>query len=423
MASINSLLKEVLIEIKPSKEELKNIGKTLAICRKKIDGNIQNRKINAEVFIGGSAAKGTLIKKDYYDIDIFLRFDKKYKDEILSDLTEKAIAGIKNTRIHGSRDYFRIKSGGNLFFEVVPVKRITNPREAENVTDLSYSHVNYIKKKIKSQKLLDEIRLAKAFCYANNAYGAESYVSGFSGYAIELLVYHYKGFLKFVKAMTQIKEKTIIDIEKHHKNKSRIMMDLNEAKLKSPIVLIDPTHWQRNVLAALSAETLKNFQKPCRDFLRKPSINFFRKKSVDIEKLRKSAHGKGYEFLALKITTSKQEGDIAGSKLLKFYRHFRSQLEKFYDINENGFEYKDGKSALCFLSVKIKPWILAQGPMVSDKKNVARFRSAHRTVFIKNGRLYSKEKIKTDLKSFIQLWKNKNIKKLKEMSITNLEFV
>ncbi|MEK6897382.1 MAG: nucleotidyltransferase domain-containing protein [Nanoarchaeota archaeon] len=425
MVKINSILKEVLTEIKPSEKELKYIEKTLSIYREKIKRNIQNRKINAEVFVGGSTAKGTLIRKDHYDIDVFLRFDKKYKNEALSDIAEKAIAGIKNTRIHGSRDYFRIKAGGNLFFEIVPVRRITNPREAENVTDLSYSHVNYIKKKIKSQKLLDEIMLAKAFCYANNAYGAESYVSGFSGYGLELLIYHYKSFLRLIKEIakmnTDFNNKIVIDIEKHHKNRGRVLMDLNEAKLKSPIVLIDPTHRQRNVLAALSRETLENFQNECKDFLKKPEKEFFIKKSFNVKEKKKLADGKGYDFASLKTTTNKQEGDIAGSKLLKFYRHLRSELEKFYDIKESGFEYKDGKSALCFFSVKRKPWILVQGPKIDDKNNVARFKSAHRTVFTKNRRFYSKEKNNLSLKSFAQLWKKKNIKKLREMSISKLE--
>ncbi|MBD3252791.1 hypothetical protein GF386_03610, partial [Candidatus Pacearchaeota archaeon] len=54
------------------------------------------------------------------------------------------------------------------------------------MTDLSYFHVNHILKKIKKNKnLSDEIRLAKKFAYSQNCYGAESYIHGFSGYALE----------------------------------------------------------------------------------------------------------------------------------------------------------------------------------------------------------------------------------------------
>lgn len=425
--NVNSVLKEVLMEIKPSKDELQEIETSLKEFLKKLERNKNKLKINADVFVGGSAVKGTLIKKDPYDIDIFIRFDKKYKDETLSDLTEKVLSGIgsKITRIHGSRDYFKIRAKENLFFEVVPVKRIRNPKEAENVTDLSYSHVNYIKKKIKSEKLLDEIRLAKAFCYANNSYGAESYVQGFSGYGLELLIYHYGSFLKFVKEIAKMKiddnNKIVIDIKKHHKNKSYVLLDINAAKLKSPIVLVDPTYKQRNVLAALSEGTFRNFQKICQEFLKKPTKEFFVKKAVNIKKLKEDAYKKDLEFALLKITTNKQEGDIAGSKLLKFYRHLKSEMEKFYDIKNTGFEYKSGKIARCFFGVKRKPWILVTGPQVNDKENAERFRLKHRKILIKNNRLYSKHEVTFPLKRFLQNWRYENRKKMRDMDISGLK--
>ncbi|MCX6749750.1 MAG: nucleotidyltransferase domain-containing protein, partial [Candidatus Pacearchaeota archaeon] len=345
--NINSVLKEVLLLAKPSEKEMKEIKEKLQNFLKKTEQSKRKCRINADIFVGGSFAKKTIIKKDSYDIDIFIRFDKKYKDELLSNLTEKMLAGERAVRVHGSRDYFKISTSNNLFFEIVPVKFVKNPKEAENITDLSYSHVNYIKRKVKSERILDEILLAKAFCYANGVYGAESYVSGFSGYALELLIYHYKGFIKFLKEITKvnIKNKIIIDIEKSHKNKNHILIDINEAKLKSPIILIDPTYKQRNVLAALSEETFKNFQKSCTAFLKKPSIDFFRQKVINIEKLKKEAKNKGYEFILLQLTTAKQEGDIAGSKLLKFHRHLKDELSKFFDIKAKGFEYSNKKTA------------------------------------------------------------------------------
>ena len=102
-------------------------------------------------FLSGEFCEEHYNKKDRYDIDIFVRFDKKYLKQNLSDLTEKIIgkANGKNKveRIHGSRDYFKIVVGKNLFFEIVPVLKINHPKEAENVTDLSYFHVNYAKRK------------------------------------------------------------------------------------------------------------------------------------------------------------------------------------------------------------------------------------------------------------------------------------
>ena len=420
----NSVLEKVLERIKPSKEELKEIDDSVREFIGKIEKNKKRFKVHADVFVGGSSAKGTLIKKENYDIDIFVRFEKKHEKENFSDLTEKLLSGIKKERIHGSRDYFKIEVGKGVFFEVVPVKKIRNNKESENVTDLSYFHVNYIKKKLKG-KTLDEVRLAKAFCHATSCYGAESYIRGFSGYAIELLINHYGSFMKFVKAMKEVKpgEKFIIDTEKLHKNKNAILMDLNSAKLTSPIILIDPTHKQRNALAALSEETFRKFQNACRSFLKNPTEEAFNEKNVDFESMEKMARKKGYDFVLLEAKTGRQEGDIAGSKLLKFYNHLTKETSKSFEIKKQGFEYKGKKTAKLAFVGKARKGIIARGPEIKDAKNVKQFKMHHKKTFIKGNRIYSKENINLGLKDFITRWKNSNTDRIKEMFILDLKIV
>ena len=275
---INSILAEVLERVEPSQEELKVINESLEDFLEKVEKRIKVLKINAEVFVGGSFAKNTVIKKDYYDVDVFVRFDKKYKDDKISELTKNLLKNIKGISvIHGSRDYFRVKVNSYFFIEVIPVTKVVKSSEARNITDLSYSHVKYINKKVKNKKILDEIKIAKAFCYANNCYGAESYINGFSGYGLELLVYHYGSFLKFIRAISKISvnKKEVIDLEKYYRNKPTVLMDVNSSKLQSPIVFIDPTYKQRNVLAALSDETFEKFKKDCKKFLKTPLIKSF----------------------------------------------------------------------------------------------------------------------------------------------------
>ena len=421
---INFILKEVLQRVEPSEEELKIIEGSLHGFLNQLNKKLRISKINAEIFLGGSFAKGTIIKKDGYDIDIFVRFDKEHKENELSRLTGRILRGIKNSSlIHGSRDYFRVNVSKNLIFEVIPVRKIKNPKEAENITDLSFAHVNYIKRKLKNKKLPGEIRLAKAFCHANNSYGAESYIRGFSGYALELLVYHYGSFLKFIRSMSKIKDKKVIDIEKHYKNKNQVLMDINASKLYSPIILIDPTYKQRNVLAALSEETFKKFRKACQDFLKNPHPEMFESKKINLEKISKNAKKRGYEFALLKAKTNKQEGDIAGSKLLKFYKHLIHETERFFEIKGRGFEYQGKKSARYFFVVKKKKEILISGPEINDKKNVIKFKKKHKKAFVKNKRFYSKEKTNITLTAFIRDWKKKHRIRIKEMYITGLEVV
>lgn len=423
MEQTEKIFQEVLQRVKPSEEELKEVKRTTNDFLERFEKQLKKFKVNAGAFIGGSDAKDTLIKKGVYDVDVFVRFDKGVEN--ISEVCEKVLKSFvkRYQKVHGSRDYFRIDVKTH-HVELVPVLKVKNPREAENITDLSYSHVNYVKRKIKGKKL-DDIRIAKAFCYATNCYGAESYVNGFSGYGLELLIHYYGSFLKFVKAMSKHKkgEKIIIDIEKFYKNKNIILMDLNASKLQSPVILIDPTFKQRNVLAALNDETFEKFKKECKKFLKTPSIKSFELQKTDLEKVKQDANKKKFEFILLEAKTDKQEGDVAGSKLLKFYKHLEKEIEEFFEIKKKGFNYGKGKSARFFFVVKNKKELLIQGPNVKDLKNVKRFKKHHKKCIVRGKRIFAKEKIDFNVESFMKKWMLKHKKKLNEMSIKGLRLV
>ena len=117
------LLKEVLKEIKPGKEEEKEVEDKIDRFLKRVNKNLRD----AKAVLGGSGAKGTWLSKAH-DADIFVAFDyKKYKDksEQLSDILGRYLKRVfgKISRLHGSRDYFQIKEKG-FSFEVVPVLNI-----------------------------------------------------------------------------------------------------------------------------------------------------------------------------------------------------------------------------------------------------------------------------------------------------------
>lgn len=420
----NEILKEVLKEILPKKEEEKLMRQVLSSFTEKINNRIKKLGIKAELFIGGSFAKNTIVKKDLYDVDIFLRFDKKYEEKDLTRLTKKILRKTKRVSIvHGSRDYFRIKITNKFFFEIIPVRKIKSPKEAENITDLSYSHVNYIAKKVKSKDLLNEMSLAKAFCHATKTYGAESYVHGFSGYALELLIYYYGGFLKMLKALSrEHKQKIIIDIEKHFKKKQDIMMDLNGAKLISPIILIDPTYKQRNALAALSLETFKEFQKAAKKFIKNPTKSQFKIKPINLEKIRNYAIKNKKEFVLIKTKTKKQKGDIAGTKLLKFHKHLTQELTKYFEVKETNFNYSEQKQGSGYFTLKRKDELILMGPEIYDEKNIELFKKEHEITFIKEKRVYAKEKFNLTAKEFLKNWKTKNKKKIKQMYVSKFKF-
>ena len=421
---INSILEEVLTEINPKEEVsdyMKDHLEDFLIALKK---RIKRFKIECEPFVGGSYAKGTMIKKGSYDIDIFLRFSKKYSEEQIKKLTKKLLRKFRKvSKVHGSRDYFQIKVAPWLKFEIVPVMKVKKPLESKNITDLSYSHVNYINKKIKSTKILDQIKLSKAFAHATGTYGAESYVNGFSGYSLELLTYKYKTFENLLKELTKRrKNKIIIDLENLYKKPKNILIEMNGAKITSPIVLIDPTYKERNVAAALSDETFEKFKKYAKEFLKRPKKEMFFPKPLKIEEIKKEAEEKKSNFISLIIKTKKQNGDIAGTKLLKFYKHLKKEIERYFEIENSDFKYGGERIGTGFFVVKPKKEITLMGPEISDKKNVEKFKENHKKTSVKDGHIYSIQKIKFSISEFFLFWKEKNRRKIKEMYITKFKF-
>lgn len=391
---IQNIFDEELERIKPSEAENKEL---MEDAKRIIDALNRKLKGKASAMLGGSFAKGTVIRKDKYDADIFVRFFRNPD----SDALEKALKILKTKieRIHGSRDYFRLKSG-KIFIEIVPILNMNkkNTEKAVNVTDVSPFHVDYIRKKIlKNKKLADEIRLAKAFCYAIGCYGAESHIRGFSGYCLEVLVSNYNGFLNLLKAASKWPDKVVLDPEKYYKGKDEILRELNESKLTSPLIIVDPVQKNRNISAALSEDKFNLFRESCRKFLAHPKNEFF--EVHDIEKIaREKAKKLKKELLVIEAESKKQKEDIAGAKLLKFMNVLKVMLEKEGYCAESLIKFSGNKAKMFFILGK-KDMII-EGPFIEMKNHVMAFRKKWKNAKIKGKRIIA-------LKKSVQIsWKN-----------------
>ena len=64
-----------------------------------------------------------------------------------------------------------------------------------------------------------------------------------------------------------------------------------------------------------------------------------------------------------------------------------------------------------------------KGPKTNDEENVKNFRKKHKNTFTKSGRIYSKEKINFKIGKFLEAWKAKNAKRMKEMHVVGFEIV
>jgi tRNA nucleotidyltransferase (CCA-adding enzyme) len=377
----------ILKEITPSKEERRLVKQEVEEFLSKL-----NQIKDIKFILGGSYAKNTWLSKNV-DIDIFAKFNlKKYLNKDISKILKQALKTKfkKIKTIHGSRDYFQIKYK-NLIFEIIPVLDIKDPSQAKNVTDVSPLHVNYVKKHT-NKKLQNEIRLLKQFCKANNLYGAESYIGGFSGYVLEILIIYYKSFNNLIKSAKNWKQKTIIDPSKKYKSEKEILSALNKSKTYSPLILIDPVQPNRNAAAALSKEKYNKFIELAK--LYDGSPQFFKKKEINIKDLKK-------DHLIFKVTPKKGKKDIIGAKLLTCLKRLKTEFEN-QDFKVLNYGWKWNKYAYFWFKIpKLEKIKKHYGPSLNLKKHVEAFKKKWKNTKIENNRIYTLIKRKyTDPKEF-----------------------
>ena len=331
---------DVLESIKPTRAEELKAKKIVS----KFLAKLNKRLVGGEAVVGGSFAKNTWLKGDH-DIDIFVLFGKKQDTNKISEILEKTIKQVFLfvNKIAGSRDYFQIKYKGYLF-ELIPVLKIDNPEEALNIMDISPMHVSWVNKNINGKE--DDVRKLKMFMKAANCYGAESYIKGFSGYVLELLLAYYKTFSRLSKAAHKWTDKTIIDIERHY-TRNEVLARLNQSKIQSPLIVVDPTWPERNAAAALSKESFEGFKKACLEYVKKPSTKFFDMKKFDLKKELNRYNPK--DCFVLEMTPSLSNRDIEGTKVLKIYEKiYRRLKDQGFEIRRSGWQF-DEKAVVWFV--------------------------------------------------------------------------
>ncbi|MBI2141440.1 CCA tRNA nucleotidyltransferase [Candidatus Woesearchaeota archaeon] len=413
MKAVEKLLEEVKKGKRPTAAENSAVARIAAEFMTRLDRALKAAKVRAKPVVGGSGAKGTWLR-GMHDIDVFVCFDYdryKKKSNELSEFLAKAMkkAFPKHERLHGSRDYFRVRYG-SYNFELVPILKIKKAAQAMNITDASLLHSDWVNGQLRRNKkagLDDEIRLAKSFSIAQRVYGAESYVRGFSGYACEVLTIYYGSFIKLITAAatkwrkdTAAGKKVVIDAGNHYRRKDPLR-ELNEAKVQSELVVIDPVQPDRNATAALGNEILQRFISAAAGFIKNQSGKFFEKEEVTVEKLRHKAKGK--RLVLVEAVPVRGKEDVAGAKLVKAYQHILQQLEKNgFDLAMSGWEWDKHKQGIALMwyatekGEKGEPKAeIREGPPLSNTQHAEKFRDEHSTkagreLFEKSGRLYAR---------------------------------
>lgn len=351
----------------------------------RLNTELKKRKVNAQAQLGGSFAKDTFLAGDH-DVDVFVGFDVGYaaRNPDLSGALEAALKAWKPERVHGSRDYFIINKAASFKFEVIPVLAIKKDADAQNITDFSIRHVAWVN--ARSKKLKDDIRLTKKFCKGARVYGAESYIRGFSGHVVDLLVIQYGGFLPLLKAAskwtTKKGEKTVIDMPKAHGGKALFI--LNKSKTEGPLVLVDPVQPERNAAASLTQENYERFIHAAKKFLTSPSAKAFERERPDFDKLAK----KGTVVL-IEARPTEGSDDVVGTRLLKLFEFVKAALEHAgFSVPQSSWDWH-GNALLWYLvkETQLPKTAQVEGPPAKMKHHAEAFRKKHKKVSVKKGRL------------------------------------
>ncbi len=415
-----SILEQAKKLVVPSKSEEQKVAGIVDEVIKKVSSQIKKLKIDANIVVGGSVAKGTWLP-GISDIDFFLKFNyDEFADRSpeLADFAEKVLKGIfKVQRLHGSRDYFSIDHEG-FYMEIVPVLDIKKLGQAKNITDFSPLHVGWIVNKVKkNKKLQTEIRLAKQFFKASGVYGAESYVSGLSGHVIEILTIYYGNFANLVKSAARWHENDVVDVQRYYKP-SEVFENMNPSKLQSPLIVVDPIEKYRNAAAALGKEKFLLAKSVSTKFLTRQTIEFFREKKITVTDLEKKKNN--FKLIIIEAKPDRGKPDVIGARLLKKLEALGKTLaENDFVEQDSGWWWPESGPALYWFYFDRKPLPGVKehlGPPVKLGKYAKDFKRKWKKTKVKNGKLvaYIRRKFVRPedlLKSIIR--KDKNLKILK----------
>jgi tRNA nucleotidyltransferase (CCA-adding enzyme) len=326
MKKIDQVLNQVLNDIVPLDSDRKKIKIVVKDLKKKLLLECRKVDITSIIDLEGSVAKDTWLKEDP-DIDIFIRLPitmpRKDLDQIIIKIAKRATKNSKHIERYAEHPYLETFID-NIRVNIVPCYQV-EIGNWKSATDRTPYHTKYINKHL-SPELKNEVRLLKKFFKGINVYGAEIRIGGFSGYLCELLILHYKSFIKTIEAFSKYKKTIMIDQNNHYFNNK-----IDPTVLFSdPIIVIDPVDKNRNVASALKSEKLYALIGAARAFLLEPSTEFFFPQLIDIfslDSLKSKFKNRGSSILFILVDNIDAVPDVLWGQLYKTQRSLRKLLK------------------------------------------------------------------------------------------------
>jgi tRNA nucleotidyltransferase (CCA-adding enzyme) len=398
----NSLIKEVLVNVRPSKDEIADAKFAI----NEIMGRLMKETPkDVEILLAGSVARGTQIRGNS-DIDIFLLFPRNLKKEAIEKKgleIGKKIVNKKNKESYvvkyAEHPYTRLFLNNlKINVDIVPAYKIENAKERGTAVDRTQLHNEFINSHL-TEKQRDDVRVLKAFLKAHRIYGAEARTECFSGYLCELLTYNYGSLLDVITNISNTKLPLIIN-----PLKSKTIDPDSQSILKlfgKNFIVVDPTDNNRNVAANVSEESFFRFVLISRQLLASPDMKtFYGGSQSDIYSEKKllglrSALGVNLYVLHFEVP------DIADDIIWQQLKKTRLRLQDI--LSANGFapmiSLQNTATKEAVIGFFISDHYLAAtkviGPNLQMGEAVEQFLKAHKNSLatsIENGRVYSIEK-------------------------------
>jgi len=317
----------VIKKVTPSRKEREKVLSLAENLVEKVKTAAEKAEIEAEVRVEGSVAKDTWLREEP-DIDIFMSVPRSLPREAFGTvclrIAKEATRGFKQVERFAEHPYLEAFVDSTRV-NIVPCYRV-KPGEWISATDRTPFHTDYVKPRLNEQ-LRMEIRLLKRFMKGVGVYGAEIKVGGFSGYLCELLTLQYSSFVGVLKAAADLRNAWQIDFEGYYTGKENELPKIFE----EPLVVVDPVDKGRNAASAVKNERLIEFVAASREFLRKPSLEFFyprETRALGAKKLISEMKKRGSTLVFVKFGRVKTVPDVLWGQLYKTERSLKKLLEQ-----------------------------------------------------------------------------------------------
>ncbi len=383
MSSIDTVLKEAYTLVEPSIEDRRYVARVADMCLNNVKIIASRYKDVSDVMLVGSYAKDTWLK-DSVDIDIFVKIkptvDSMRFESIGKSIGFEALKDYNPYLRYSQHPYVEAIVEG-IRVNVVPCYDVSIGNW-KSAADRSPYHTLYMLDKLDYVKRRD-VRLLKRFMKVIGVYGAEIAVQGFSGYVCEVLVLVYGSFINTLVRASRWREGEVIALEQigkeayGYKSYVNAINSSGNNDCNSALIIIDPIDEHRNLGSAISYECVGKFILASRNFLTKPSIDYFKyNENVDsnINELKASPYANN--ILIVEFAYEKRSDDIIWGQLKSSTNSIVKQLSiNSFNVLRSKCYINDGKAYIILLldSLDIPSFSIRRGPSVFDANNAYKF--------------------------------------------------